>query len=150
MIKILCIGKLKESFWKDAIKEYEKRLTKYTKLELLELEEEKMDSIQALAKERDRILKHIKEDDYVITLEIEGTEVTSEELSKKLEELEMKYRKITFVIGSSHGLHEDIKRRSNYALSFSKMTFPHQLFRVILLEQIYRAYKIKNHENYHK
>ncbi len=151
MIKILCVGKIKEHFLKEAIKEYEKRLTKYTKLKIVEgIDFDLGDPISNLQKEKEFFLKEIGEKDFVITLEIEGKELSSIEFSKKLEELEMNYHNLVFVIGGSNGIHEEVKKRSNYKLSFSKMTFPHQLFRVILLEQIYRAYKIKNHETYHK
>lgn len=145
MIKILCVGKIKEKFFKDAIDEYKKRLSKYTKLEIIEVSDS--DSIE---KEKELLLKYINEKDYIITLEIEGKELTSPELSKKIEDILMINSNITFIIGSSNGLHSDIKALSNFKLSFSKMTFPHQLFRVILLEQIYRAFKISNNESYHK
>ncbi|MBR1718084.1 MAG: 23S rRNA (pseudouridine(1915)-N(3))-methyltransferase RlmH [Bacilli bacterium] len=145
MIKILCVGKIKEKFFKDAIDEYKKRLSKYTKLEIIEVSDS--DSIE---KEKELLLKYINEKDYIITLEIEGKELTSPELSKKIEDILMINSNITFIIGSSNGLHSDIKALSNFKLSFSKMTFPHQLFRIILLEQIYRAFKISNNESYHK
>ena len=108
------------------------------------------DDNESIDKEKDLLLKHINEKDYIITLEIEGKELTSPELSKKIEDIFMINSNITFIIGSSNGLHDDIKKLSNFKLSFSKMTFPHQLFRIILLEQIYRAFKISNNESYHK
>lgn len=145
MIKILCIGKIKEKFFRDAIDEYTKRLSKYTKLEIIEVADN-----ESIDKEKELLLKHINEKDYIITLEIEGKELTSPELSKKIEDIFMINSNITFIIGSSNGLHDDIKKLSNFKLSFSKMTFPHQLFRIILLEQIYRAFKISNNESYHK
>ncbi len=145
MIKILCIGKIKEKFFREAIDEYKKRLSKYTKLEIIEVADN-----ESIDKEKELLLKHINEKDYIITLEIEGKELTSPELSKKLEDIFMINSNITFIIGSSNGLHDDIKKLSNFKLSFSKMTFPHQLFRIILLEQIYRAFKISNNESYHK
>ena len=145
MIKILCVGKIKEKFFRDAIDEYTKRLSKYTKLEIIEVADN-----ESIDKEKDLLLKHINEKDYIITLEIEGKELTSPELSKKIENIFMINSNITFIIGSSNGLHDDIKKLSNFKLSFSKMTFPHQLFRIILLEQIYRAFKILNNESYHK
>ena len=145
MIKILCIGKIKEKFFRDAIDEYKKRLSKFTKLEIIEVSDN-----ESIDKEKDLLLKHINEKDYIITLEIEGKELTSPELSKKIEDIFMINSNITFIIGSSNGLHDDIKKLSNFKLSFSKMTFPHQLFRIILLEQIYRAFKILNNESYHK
>ena len=145
MIKILCVGKIKEKFFREAIDEYKKRLSKYTKLEIIEVADN-----ESIDKEKELLLKHINEKDYIITLEIEGKELTSPELSKKLEDIFMINSNITFIIGSSNGLHDDIKKLSNFKLSFSKMTFPHQLFRIILLEQIYRAFKISNNESYHK
>lgn len=144
MIKILCVGKIKESFFRSAIEEYKKRLSKYTKLEIIELADSTID------KERDLLLKHINDKDYIITLEIEGNNLSSVELSKKIEDTLMINPNIVFIIGGSDGLHDDIKKLSNYKLSFSKMTFPHQLFRIILLEQIYRSFKIINNETYHK
>ena len=151
MIKIICVGKIKEKFFKEAIQEYEKRLSKYTKINIIEVEDVNLDNETLIKKkEAEQILKHIEQKDYIITLEIEGKQLTSVELSKKIQELEITNPNITFIIGGSYGLDEQIKNKSNYKLSFSKLTFPHQLFRVILLEQIYRAYKIKNNESYHK
>lgn len=151
MIKIICVGKLKEKFWIDAVKEYSKRLSKYTKLEIIEIPDFKSDiaSIE-LEKEKDKILSKINDKDYVITLEIEGEELSSVELSETLEKKLIQNSNITFIIGGSSGLHEEIKTRSDFALSFSKLTFPHQLFRIILLEQIYRSFKIIHKETYHK
>ncbi len=148
MIKIICVGKIKEQFFKDAISEYKKRLSKYTKLEIIELSDESVGNI--LEKEASSILKHLNEKDYIITLEIEGNMLTSTELSEKINSILINNSNITFIIGGSYGLSDAIKKRSNYKLSFSKMTFPHQLFRIILLEQIYRSFKILNHESYHK
>ena len=148
MIKIICVGKLKEDYLKKAIEEYKKRITKYSKIEIIELEDESNGNI--LEKEKSKILRNINEKDYVITLEINGSSIDSIELAKKVESIYLNYSNITFVIGGSYGLHDDIKKRSNYALSFSKLTFPHQLFRVMLLEQIYRSFKIMHHETYHK
>lgn len=151
MIKIICVGKIKEKFFKEAIEEYTKRLSKYTKLQIIEVEDVNLPNESLIKqKEKELIEKNINEKDYVITLEIEGNELNSIELSKKIQELEQTNPNITFIIGGSYGLDEKLKQRSNYKLSFSKLTFPHQLFRVILLEQIYRAYKIKNNESYHK
>ena len=151
MIKIICVGKIKEKFYKDAIEEYKKRLSKYTKLQIIEVEDVNLPNEELIKqKEKELIEKQINEKDYVITMEIEGNELNSIELSKKLEQLEQTNPNITFIIGGSYGLDNQIKKRSNYKLSFSKLTFPHQLFREILLEQIYRAYKIKNNESYHK
>ena len=150
MIKIITVGKLKEDYFKDAVNEYLKRLSKYTKIDLIEVSDENYDIVKTLEKERDSILKHVNDKDYIITMEIEGKELTSVELSKKINDTLITNSDITFIIGGSYGLHDDIKKRSNYALSFSKMTFPHQLFRVMLLEQIYRSFKILNNETYHK
>ena len=151
MIKIICVGKIKEKYLKDAIEEYEKRLSKYTKLEIIELQDINNDNINIiLEKEKELILNKINEKDYVITLEIEGKELSSVELSNKIDNIFLTNSNITFIIGGSYGLHNEIKERSNFKLSFSKLTFPHQLFRVMLLEQIYRSYKILNNESYHK
>ena len=151
MLKIICIGKIKENYLKEAIEEYKKRLSKYTKLNIIEVEDINLNNEELIKqKESELILKHIDKKDYVITLEIEGKELTSIELSNKIQDLEQTNPNITFIIGGSYGIHDEIKKLSNYKLSFSKLTFPHQLFRVILLEQIYRSYKIKNNESYHK
>lgn len=151
MIKIVCIGKIKERYISDAIDDYKKRLSKYTKLEIIELDNYNSQNIEeVLTNEKNNILKYIKDKDYVITMEIEGKQLTSLEFSDKIQEIFNYNSNITFIIGGSYGLHQGIKQRSNYSLSFSKMTFPHQLFRVVLLEQIYRAFKIQNNEAYHK
>ncbi len=144
MIKIICVGKIKEAFYRDAIDEYLKRLSKYHKVII----EEVMDS--DINSERDLILRHISNKDYVVTLEIDGNSMSSVEFSSFIDKSLINNSNIVFVIGGSLGLHDDIKKRSDYSLSFSKMTFPHQLFRVILLEQIYRSFKIINNESYHK
>ena len=151
MIRIICIGKIKEEFFKEAILEYKKRLSKYTLVEIIELEDEKIDDSKiAISREAEKIKKVLKDKEYIITLEIEGTQLSSVEFSKKLEKTFIENSNITFIIGGSHGLSEEIKSKSNFKLSFSKMTFPHQMFRVILLEQIYRSFKISNNERYHK
>lgn len=151
MIKVICVGKIKEKFFKEALEEYQKRLSKYTKLSIIEVEDINLNNEELIKqKESELILKHIDKKDYVITLEIEGKQLTSIELSNKIQDLEQVNPNITFIIGGSYGLDEEIKKLSNFKLSFSKLTFPHQLFRIILLEQIYRAYKIKNNETYHK
>ncbi|MDD4607538.1 MAG: 23S rRNA (pseudouridine(1915)-N(3))-methyltransferase RlmH [Bacilli bacterium] len=151
MIKIICVGKIKEKFFKEAIDEYLKRLTRYTKINIIEVEDVDVSNVNInLEKERDSILKYINEKDYVITLEIEGKILDSPALSKKIDNILMNNPNITFIIGGSYGLHGDIKKRSDYQLSFSKLTFPHQLFRIILLEQIYRSFKILKNESYHK
>lgn len=148
-MKIICVGKVKERFFVDAINEYSKRISKYTKLEIIEIPDEANESI-AMKKEGEKILSKIKDNDYVVTLEIEGNSLTSLEFAKKIDNNFNSNKNLTFVIGGSYGLDELVKSRSDYKLSFSKFTFPHQLFRVILLEQIYRAYKINHNENYHK
>ena len=145
MIKILCVGKIKENYLKEMIMDYEKRISKYHKIEIIEVKDE-----DNLEKEKEHLLPFISPRDYVITLEILGSVMSSEDLAKKIDELFLNYSTITFVIGSSLGLHEDVKKRANLALSFSKFTFPHGLFRGILLEQIYRSFKILNNETYHK
>lgn len=148
MIKIICVGKIKEKYFKEAIDEYQKRISKYTKINIIEVADEAVGDI--LKKEANYILKYIDERDYVITLEIEGEILNSIELANKIDKIFITNPNITFIIGGSYGLHKDIKNRSNLALSFSKLTFPHQLFRIILLEQIYRCFKINNNESYHK
>ena len=148
-MKIICVGKVKEKFFVYAINEYSKRISKYTKLEILEISDESNESI-AMKKEGEKILSKIKDNDYVVTLEIEGNDLNSLEFAQKIDNNFNSNKNLTFVIGGSYGLDESVKSRSNYKISFSRLTFPHQLFRVILLEQIYRAYKINNHENYHK
>lgn len=151
MIKIITVGSIKEKYLKDAIEEYQKRLKKYTDLEIIEIKDEGLlPAKQAMEKEAEKINKHINEKEYIITLEIEGKELTSEELSKKIEDIMIINSNITFIIGGSYGIDKSIKDKAKYHLSFSKMTFPHQLFRVLLLEQIYRAFKIMNNESYHK
>ena len=150
MIKIITVGKIKEKYYTDAVNEYLKRLSKYTKINLIEVKDEDFDISKTLLKEKESIMKYIDDKDYVITLEIEGNELDSVSLSKKLEDIQNNNSNIAFIIGGSYGLHEDIKKRSNYKLSFSRLTFPHQLFRVILLEQLYRSFKISNNESYHK
>ncbi|MBU5467511.1 23S rRNA (pseudouridine(1915)-N(3))-methyltransferase RlmH [Virgibacillus sp. MSJ-26] len=157
-ITIISVGKLKEKFMRQAVDEYMKRLTAYAKVNIIEVPNEKapenLSHAQAEAikqKEGDRILKHINDNTYVITLEIDGKMLTSEQLSKKIGDLSLYGQsRVAFVIGGSLGISDGIKQRSNMALSFSKMTFPHQLMRVVLLEQVYRAFKIMRGEPYHK
>ena len=144
MIKIICVGKLKEKYLTDACLEYKKRISKYSSIELIELKD------SDIKKEKDEILKCIDKKDYIITLEIEGNMLDSISLANKIDSIFLTNPNITFIIGGSNGLDDDIKKISNYALSFSKLTFPHQLFRVLLLEQIYRSFKINNNETYHK
>lgn len=157
-ITLITVGKIKEKYLKDAIAEYTKRLSKYCKLEIIEVADEKTpdqassvveDAIRE--KEGERILRYVREDAYVITLEIGGRMLSSEELAKEIDNLGIQGKShIIFIIGGSIGLGCNVIKRSNYALSFSKMTFPHQLMRVILLEQIYRSYRIIHKEPYHK
>lgn len=144
MIKIITIGKLKEKYLKDAFADYKKRISKYHKIELIELPDTNT------TKEKEEIKKHISSKEYIVTMEIEGKELSSPELSRLIDKTFINYPCITFIIGSSEGLHDEIKSLSNYKLSFSKLTFPHGLFRLILLEQIYRSFKILNGETYHK
>ncbi len=144
MIKIVCVGKVKEKYLQEAISDYMKRLSKYHKVEIVEVEDSNM------LEEKVRILKHIDNKDYVITLDIEGRQLSSMELAEKLDKTFITNSNICFIIGGSYGLDKEIKERANFSLSFSKLTFPHQLFRVILLEQIYRSFKILNNETYHK
>ena len=151
MIKIITVGSIKEKYLKDAIEEYTKRLSKYTKLDIIEVMDVDNPSIDiTLSKERDSIIKYINPKDYIVTLEIEGKNLSSEEFAEKLDKIQLESSNITFIIGGSYGLSQNIKNKSRLHLSFSKMTFPHQLFRVLLLEQIYRSYKIMNNETYHK
>lgn len=151
MIKIICIGKIKEKYITDAISEYIKRIQKYSKIEIIELPDEGLvEPVKAIKLEGEKILKHINNKDYIITLEIEGKELTSVEFAKKINEISIENSNITFIIGGSYGLSNEIKDKASLHLSFSKLTFPHQLFRIILLEQIYRSFKIINNEQYHK
>ncbi len=150
MIKIIAVGKLKEKYLIDALNEYKKRITKYTKINIIEIPDENYDITKTLIEEKNHILRYISDKDYIITLDIEGKNISSVDFSNKINEISIHNSDICFIIGGSYGLHEDIKNKSNFSLSFSKMTFPHQLFRIMLLEQIYRAYKIINNETYHK
>jgi 23S rRNA (pseudouridine1915-N3)-methyltransferase len=157
-ITILCIGKLKERYWTEAVQEYSKRLGKYCTLTINELKEEKAPDNASAAEETavkeaegKSILKQIKKEAYVIALEIQGRELTSEALSEKIEALGVAGKSdLVFVIGGSLGLSDEVLTRADFRLSFSKMTFPHQMMRVILLEQIYRSFKIMRNETYHK
>lgn len=157
-ITILSVGKIKEKYLKDAVAEYTKRLSKYCKLEIIEVADEKTpDQASEVVernirdKEGERILRYVKEDTFVITLEIGGKMLGSEELAEKIRLLGVQGKSnITFIIGGSIGLGKAVRKRSDFALSFSKMTFPHQLMRVILLEQVYRSYRIISGEPYHK
>ena len=157
-IKIICVGKLKEKYLVAGIKEYLKRLQAYCKVEVYEVSDESIPNNCSLseeviikAKEGRRMLDKIKQDDYVILLDVSGNQIDSIELSKQMESCMINGKStIDFVIGGSLGHGSKILERANYRLSFSKMTFPHQLMRLILVEQIYRAFKIMKNENYHK
>jgi len=147
-ITILCIGKLKEKYWTDAVSEYAKRLSKYCILQIDELKESDRDDKD---EEGTNILKRIKADETVIALEIDAKQLDSESLAHKIENLQISGKsKITFIIGGSEGLSKEVVKRADDRLSFSKMTFPHQMMRVILLEQLYRSFKIIKNEKYHK
>ena len=157
-IKLIAVGNLKEKFLRDAFVEYHKRLSRYAKIIITEVPEEKLSEnasqkeVEAcLAREEEKILKQIDDGDYVIECAIEGQMNTSEELALQISNLMVGgVSVITFVIGSSYGLGDKISRRANYSLSLSRMTFPHQLTRIILMEQIYRSFRINNNEPYHK
>ena len=156
-INIVCIGKIKEAYLKDAINEYSKRLSKYYKLTILELPDEKIPdklneslSNEIKNKESNAILNHIKKDSYIICLDLTGKELSSEDFSKNIENLSLQTSSITFVIGGSLGLSSDLLKKAHQKICFSKMTFPHQLIRVFLLEQIFRGFKISNGETYHR
>ncbi len=157
-ISIVCVGKIKEKFYREALEEYLKRLGRYCKPEIVEVADEKTpeeasEKEENLIKEKEgeRILSKIKEDSYVISLAIEGEKMSSTELADKIESLSINGNShITFIIGGSLGLSKKVLKRSDMLLSFSDMTFPHQLMRVILAEQIYRSYRIINNEPYHK
>ena len=158
IINIVCVGKIKEKYLKLGIDEFKKRLSKYCKLEIIELEDEKApenlsDKEMLMIKEKEgkKILSKIKDNSYVIALAIDGKNLSSEELAETINKLGVRgISNITFVIGGSLGLSDEVLSRADYKLSFSKMTFPHQLMRLILLEQVYRAYRINNGEPYHK
>ena len=157
-ITIVCVGRIKEKFYRDAVAEYEKRLSKYCRLEIVEVADEKtpdgasiLQEERILEKEAGRILERIRDDALVCTLEITGKKLSSDGLSEWMQQLAVRGNShITFVIGGSLGLHRSVHDRSDFALSFSDMTFPHQLMRVILCEQVYRAFRIINGEPYHK
>lgn len=156
-INIICIGKIKENYLKEAIGEYSKRLSKFCNLKITELSDEKLPSklyestIQEIKdKECKKIIENIKKDSYVICLDLKGKEISSEELSKKIEDISLNFNStITFIIGGTLGLTEEVLQMADYKLCFSKMTFPHQLIRVFLLEQLFRSFKIMNNETYH-
>ena len=157
-ITILCVGKIKEKYFSDAVAEYKKRIGRYCRMEIIEVADEKApEDISAAMeeeikrKEGERLLKSIREGDYIIALAIEGEQLSSVELAKKLDKLATRgISQIVFVIGGSLGLSKEVLARAKEKISFSKMTFPHQLMRVILLEQVYRAFRINQGEPYHK
>ena len=156
-INIVCIGKIKEKYLRDALDEYSKRLSRYCKLTFLELSDEKIpDKIndnlanEIKSKECNNIINHLKKDSYLIALDLNGKEFTSEEFSKKLDNLSMENSHLTFIIGGSLGLNKELLDMCDLKICFSKMTFPHQLIRVFLLEQIFRAFKIQKGETYHR
>ena len=157
-ISVISVGKLKEKYLKLGIEEFSKRLSKYCKLDLIELEDEKCpenlsekDMEIVKNKEGQRILSKIKNNSYVIALAIDGKNLSSEELADTMSKLAVRGNShITFIIGGSLGLSDEVLKRADYKLSFSKMTFPHQLMKLILLEQVYRAFRINNNEPYHK
>jgi len=156
-IQIISIGKLKENYLKSAIDEYSKRLSKYCKLEILELPDEKIPeklnsniSNEIKTKECTNIIRHVKKDSYVVALDLRGKQYTSEEFSQNIESISMTSSNITFIIGGSLGLTDELLNICNQKICFSKMTFPHQLIRVFLLEQLFRAFKISNNETYHR
>lgn len=157
-IQIICIGKLKEKYWTEAVAEYSKRLSRFCTPEIVELKESRLpdkasqaDEEAVKLEEGRSILKTIKDGTFVITLEILGKQLDSPQLAQKISQLSLEGKSnIAFVIGGSLGLSEEVSKRADFKLSFSKMTFPHQMMRVILLEQIYRAFKINRNEIYHK
>ncbi|MCQ2548090.1 MAG: 23S rRNA (pseudouridine(1915)-N(3))-methyltransferase RlmH [Clostridia bacterium] len=157
-INIVCVGNLKEKYWRDGVDEYSKRLSRFCKLEIREIKESRLpdkasraDEEKVIEAEGREIIKAIKKGSYIITLEIKGKELSSEAFAEKLQELPLEgVSDISFVIGGSLGLSPEVSKLADYKLSFSKMTYPHQMMRVILLEQIYRGFKINSGEKYHK
>ncbi len=157
-INIICVGKLKEKYLCDAINEYSKRLKRFCSFSIIEVPDEKIPDNassstekQIIKREAEKIQKYISDDDFVFSLCVEGTQLSSEDFSSKISSVTLSGKStIDFIIGGSLGLDDSIKKRSNFLSSFSKMTFPHQLMRVILAEQIYRAFKINANEKYHK
>ena len=156
-INIISVGKIKEKYFTAAINEYAKRLSRFVKLNIIEVPDEKIsdnasEKEMEIIKEKEgaKILAKLSANSFVVTLCIEGKELSSEELAKKISDISMTSSNITFIIGGSLGLADTVKSKSNLRLSFGRMTLPHQLMRVVLLEQIYRAFKINNNESYHK
>ena len=157
MIKFIAVGKLKEKYWKDAFSEYAKRLTKYTKVELIEIDEEKIsvenESMMKISKDKEgeRNLKKVANNDYVILFDVQGKAMDSVELANKIQTLiDQGNANLCFILGGSYGFSNDVYARSQAKISMSKMTFPHQFARIMAIEQVYRAYKINNNEKYHK
>ncbi|WAM33160.1 23S rRNA (pseudouridine(1915)-N(3))-methyltransferase RlmH [Caldicellulosiruptor morganii] len=154
MIKVICVGTVKEKYFKEAIDEYRKRLSKWIKIEEVEIKEEdenRYPNIELLlAKEAEKILKHIKDNHYVIVFDVKGTQLSSEQFAQLLHEKISKSEDVVFVIGGSNGLSDAVKRRANLLISFSRFTFPHQLFRVLVYEQVYRGFTIIKGIKYHK
>jgi 23S rRNA (pseudouridine1915-N3)-methyltransferase len=144
LIKIIAVGKIKESYLKEAVDDYLKRISKYTKVEVIQVEDSDKE------KESQLIIKNIKNKDYIILLDVNSNQLDSLEFSNKIDKLLINNPTICFIIGGSDGFSDKVYEIANEKISFSKLTFPHQLFRVILLEQIYRSYKILNNESYHK
>ena len=157
-IDLLCVGSVKESFFREAIAEYSKRLSRYVKLNIFEVKDEKTpdnasekEKIQIMKTEAKRLEKYIAQDAYLVALAIEGKEMASEKFANHLSMLEVNGKShLQFIIGGSLGIDEELKRKADFSISFSEMTFPHQLIRIVLLEQIYRAYRINNNEPDHK
>ena len=154
-INIVTVGNLKEKYLIECEKEYQKRISRFANINIIEIEEEKLpknysdaDISKCLVKESIKIEKYLS--GYIVVLDVKGKNLSSEEFAKKINEINLNFDTITFVIGSSYGLSENIKEKANLLLSFSKMTFPHQLFRIMALEQIYRAFTINNNILYHK
>ena len=151
MIKVVCVGKIKEKYFLEALKEYKKRISKYTSIDIEEVLDEGSSDVKVIQKkEGERILNKLDKKAFIVLLDLNGREMTSEEFSKTINNTLIHNSNIAFIIGGSYGVDEEIKNIADLTISFSKMTFPHQLFRIILLEQIYRAYKIMNNESYHK
>lgn len=156
-INIICVGKIKEDYLKSAIAEYSKRLSKYCNLSITELQDEKLPNklhpsiiAEIKQKECNKILEHIKKDSYVICLDLKGKQLSSEDFSKKIDDIGLNFNStVTFIIGGTLGLTDDVLNIANEKLCFSKMTFPHQLIRVFLLEQLFRSFKISRNETYH-
>ncbi len=156
-INIVCTGKIKEKYLKDALEEYSKRLSKYCNLEIIELPDEKIPeklnkTIEEIIKQKEckNAISHIKKDSYVICLDLKGKEISSEDFAKEIDNISLQNSMITFIIGGTLGLNKEILDKANEIICFSKMTFPHQLIRVFLLEQLFRAFKISKGETYHR